>query len=411
MTTFIAAGSNLNDRVQYLLFAIRALKEKNYRIAGVSPLYETPAALLYETAQDDWNKPYLNCIIQIETDRNAFDLLDDLKKIEHDLGRNNTARWAPRPIDLDIIEHNLERIDTPKLTVPHKLCMKRSFVLDPLSFFKNIPPEFLYSTTHQPMVMGILNITPDSFSDGGENNHFDAFEKKVDLWEKAFIPLIDIGAESSRPDAVPIHHDEEIRRLSKVFDYMKQKEKKTFSPRFSIDTYHVQTAIKALESGFDLLNDIQGLDDPNMLALAKEHKDKHFIFMHHDDITRQSLKNTIADIEHWVEEKINLFEKNNLPLNHMIFDPGIGFGKTACQSLMILQQIDRFHRFGLRLLIGHSRKSFMKIFTPKEPRQKDVETLGLSVKMAQKVDILRVHTPVEHKEALLAAAHLENQFF
>ena len=411
MTTFIAAGSNSDDRLNNLTAAVAELTKFGYSITGVSPVYETPAALLYETAKDDWNKPYLNCLIQMQTNKNPFDLLADLKKIEKFLGRNSTERWAPRPIDLDIIEHNNEKIDTADLCIPHKQCLKRSFVLDPLSFFKSVPPDLLYTQTHQPLIMGILNVTPDSFSDGGQNNKLDTLIKKISLWEKHLIPLIDIGAESTRPDAAPLDPQEELQRLNEVFEFIKNKTKTPFSARFSIDTYHFQTARKALENGFDILNDVHGLDDPDMLALAKEHKEKLCIFMHHEDITKQPLKNTVTLIENWLEEKISLFEKHDLILQHMIFDPGIGFGKTACQSMQILQNLKNFHRFGVRLLIGHSRKSFMKIFTDKPAEQKDIETLGLSVKMAPETDILRVHTPLEHKETLLAAAHLENQFF
>ena len=185
-------------------------------------------------------------------------------------------------------------------------------MLDPLSCFKAVPPEFLYTETHQPLIMGILNITPDSFSDGGQNNQPGVFEKKAALWADHLIPLIDVGAESTRPGARPLDPAEEIQRLATVFDFVKNREKTPFSPRFSIDTYHFETARKALENGFDLLNDIHGLDDPEMLSLAKEHKDKPCIFMHNRDLTGLPLKNTVEVVEQWLEEKINLFEQNGL---------------------------------------------------------------------------------------------------
>ena len=231
MTTFIAAGSNLNDRLKNLTNAVNALKQAGYDISGISPVYETPAALLYATAKDDWNRPYLNCIIRLNTDKNAFDLLTDLKDIEKKAGRNASERWAPRPIDLDIIEHNNEKIDTPELCVPHKLCLKRSFVLDPLSFFKSVSPEFLYTRTHQPLIMGILNVTPDSFSDGGQNNQIKTFVQNFTAWQDGLVPLIDVGAESSRPDATPLSDEEEIKRLENVFNFTKSLKKDLFSPR------------------------------------------------------------------------------------------------------------------------------------------------------------------------------------
>ena len=98
MTTFIAAGSNLNDRQKNLLSAVKALIQAGYHVTGVSPVYETPAALLYDTAKDDWNKPYLNCLIRLETKKSAFELLADLKKIEKNAGRNAAERRRGRLI-------------------------------------------------------------------------------------------------------------------------------------------------------------------------------------------------------------------------------------------------------------------------------------------------------------------------
>ena len=107
MTSYIAAGSNDGNRENNLLSALERLKGI-CAVTDVSPLYETPAALLFDTARDDWNKPYLNCVFQIETDRDAFSLLRELQKIERDMGRGEHERWSPRVIDLDIIEHNGE---------------------------------------------------------------------------------------------------------------------------------------------------------------------------------------------------------------------------------------------------------------------------------------------------------------
>lgn len=411
MTTFIAAGSNLNDRPANLKTAARLLEKYGYTVIAASPVYETPAALLYKTAQDDWNKPYLNCVFKIETKRDAFTLLADLKKIEKQMGRDFSKRWSPRPIDLDIIKHNNEQIDTPELCIPHKLYLERNFVLDPLSFFTAVPSEALYTPTHQPMIMGILNVTPDSFSDGGQNNNIETFEKKFGLWEKSLVPLIDIGSESTRPNAVPLSAGEEMKRLESVFTFTKSLKKEIFAPRLSIDTYHWRTARAALENGFDIINDIHAADDPEMLAVAKDNKDKPFVFMHHDDLSDLSLKETVPALQQWLEDKLDLFEQNGLNKQNLIFDPGIGFGKTACQSLQILQNLSAFHHYGVRILVGHSRKSFMETFTPKAPAQRDIETIALSLKIAKDVDILRVHTPIEHKEALIAAAHTENQFF
>ena len=411
MTTYIAAGSNLNNRLQNLKNAANLLIQKGYEILQASPVYETPAALLYETAKDDWNKPYLNCVFKINTDKDAFRLLNDLKEIERLSGRDFFKRWAPRPVDLDIIMHNDEQIDTPDLCIPHKLYLERNFVLDPLSCFCQVPKENLYTDVHQPLIMGILNVTPDSFSDGGQNNQIETFVQNFNAWQDGLVPLIDVGAESSRPDATPLSDEEEIKRLENVFKFTKSLKKDLFSPRLSIDTYHWKTALTALENGFDIINDIHGLDDANMLALVKDNKDKTCIFMHHENIASVPLKKTVPTVLKWLENKLNLFEQNGLNKQNLIFDAGIGFGKNACQSLQILQNLALFHQLGVKIMVGHSRKSFMNVFADKAPADKDVETIALSLKIAKNVDILRVHTPMEHRAALIAAAHTENQFF
>lgn len=411
MSSFIAAGSNSGDRLENLKKAAALMAQRGIPVKTVSPVYETPAALLYENAADEWNKPYLNCIFKIETQISAFELLTVLKNIEKELGRDFSRRWAPRPIDLDIITHNGESVTTDTLTIPHRLYQERSFVLDPLSFFENTDASILYTKTHQPIIMGIMNVTPDSFSDGGKDRDFEKFRKTFEQWRDNLVPIIDIGAESTRPGAVPLTAEEEGARLNDIFEFIRTQKKDRFFPFLSIDTYHPETAKKALESGFDIINDINGLDNPEMFALAKEYKDKKHVFMHHADIRHLPMKETLDTVLLWLEEKIEAFEKSGFKLRNMIFDPGIGFGKTTSQSLFLLQNIKAFQGYGVRILVGHSRKSFMKAFTDRPAANRNTETLAISLKIANDVDILRVHTPLEHRRALLAAAHMENQFF
>ena len=179
----------------------------------------------------------------------------------------------------------------------------------------------------------------------------------------------------------------------------------------SIDTYHWRTAKKALEIGFDIINDVHGADDKAMLDLAADNKDSPLVFTHHADLSALPLKETVAELSRWLENKLNAFEQKGLKRQNLIFDPGIGFGKTACRSLQILQNLKAFHRFGVRTAVGHSRKSFMNVFTENPASGRDTETLALSLKIAKDTDVLRVHTPMEHRLALTAAAHTENQFF
>ncbi|MCQ2965302.1 MAG: dihydropteroate synthase [Alphaproteobacteria bacterium] len=409
MTSYIAVGSNLGNRKSNIINAYKLLQKKGYSILEVSPLYETPAALLYKNAQDDWNKPYLNCIFKLETKNSPFKILSDLKDIEFTLKRSAHEKWSPRTIDLDIIEHNDVQIRTSNLTIPHSLYLERSFVLDPLSWFKQISKKYLYKKSHQPLIMGIINATPNSFSE----NEFSIkkCKQKISHWIKNSIQIIDIGAEASNPDVNPIDEETEQNRLIEIFKHIsKQKNILSFT-KFSIDTYHYKTAELALYHNFDIINDIHGFNDKNMLSLAKEHPNKNFIFMHNEDIRQLPLKDTLPNIENWLKKKLDTFSKTNLNLNHFIFDPGIGFGKTKNQSLLILQHIEEFQKYGLRILIGHSRKSFMETFSSKKPEKRDLETIAISLSICDKIDVLRVHSPIEHQQALKASNHMFNQFF
>ncbi|MCQ2914833.1 MAG: dihydropteroate synthase [Alphaproteobacteria bacterium] len=414
MTSYIAVGSNIENRLNNLKSAYALLENFGYNITGVAPVYETPAALLYETAQDSFNKPYLNTIFKIETNVSAFKLLEDLKVIEQKMGRNTDhIRWSPRTIDLDIIKHNNENINTEKLTVPHKLCMERSFVLDPLSWFEKVDSNNLYVKSHQSMIMGILNITPDSFSGDGKLNKEEDISRILNEWIDANVQIIDVGAQSTRPGATMISEAEELQRLNFVFDFVNnfKKNNKFRTSFFSIDTFYPLVARKALEVGFDIINDVKGFENKDMMNLAHEYKDKYFIFNHNENISNLDLKDTVKSVHNWALKKIDEFNKNDVPVYNTIFDVGIGFNKNACQSLQLIQNIEHFYDLGVRIMIGHSRKSFMKVFCNKEANNRDIETLALSTVLSNKVDILRVHKPIEHLRNIVASAHVLNQFY
>jgi len=411
METYLAVGSNLGAPEQNIAKALDLLRTtRGIRVKAVSPVYKTPAALLYATARDDDNRPYLNCSVQTETTLSAPDLLKELKRIEKQMGRDASRRWTPRPVDLDIIFYGNEKIQTPELTVPHPRYAERSFVLDPLSWFKTFPADMIYTQTHQPLIAGVLNVTPDSFSDGGKHNTPDSFAKTFSLWEKSGVQIVDIGAQSTRPNAPDVDVAEELKRLSFVFDFLKNREKSFLSPKLSLDTKHAATAQKALEAGFDVINDVDGLDDPDMAALARDFNDRRFIVMRHDPLTAPFDKLT-AVVREWFLKKADMLDAAGIDLSHVYFDVGIGFGCTATQSLYLLQHLSDFHINGVKLAVGHSRKSFMRVFTAANAPDRNEETLAMSVAMADKVDLLRVHTPVEHLRAIVAAGHLCNQFF
>lgn len=412
---YLAIGTNLGDKKQNILTALKKLQEHDIKIIKISPLYETPALML-TNSPSDWNIPYYDCVIKVDTNIEPLQLLDICKIIEKEMGRDFSARWSPRPIDIDIVFYKNQHINTDRLIIPHKELNNRNFVLDPLSFIYPEKIKNYYTYQHQPLFMGILNITPDSFSDGGKYNNENNFVDTFENWVENNVSIIDIGAESTRPDATLLTAEEELERLQFVFKYIKNKKFDLIKPLLSIDTYHPETAEQAILNGFDIVNDISGLCDEKMINLAKNNPQTKFIFMHNLGIPSDKKivipddKNIIEEISKWLEDKINIFEKNNLKKEQLILDLGIGFGKTPSQNLQILQNIEHFHKYGFKILMGHSRKSFMKVFSNVSTAERDVETIAISMKIANKVDILRVHTPLEHKRALLAMDHINNQF-
>ncbi len=428
---YLALGTNLGDRNKNLELAVEKLNSNGIIFVDSSPIYKTPALLL-KGSPDDWNKYFLNCVIKVNTKLSPIELLIVCKKIELEMGRDFSKKWAPRPIDIDILFYKNEKINFSKdyllnyidsdltskyniqnLIVPHEAFNKRYFLNDELSFIcpNSLGKNSYYGGEHQPIFMGILNITPDSFSDGGKFNNFDSFKQMFESWEKEFVSVIDIGAESTNPKAKTIEYEEELKRLSFVFEYLKNRKFSYFKPKLSIDTYHYETAKKAVKYGFDIINDVSGLADEKMLNLLKENENVKYVLTHSLSIppSQSIVINNIGDIEAWLNEKLNLIEKNNIDKNRIIFDPGIGFGKTPIQNLKILQNIDKFQKYGLKILIGHSRKGFLKMFD-NNIKTNDAETLAISLKIANKVDIIRVHTPIEHQNALLAERSLNNQY-
>ena len=198
MQVFLGIGSNLEPRKAHIK---KALKELSFigPLKKVSPVYETPA-LLPQKAPSFWNKPFLNLALQMEFSSDPRDLLRHLKAIEEKLGRKEREKWAPRSIDLDILLFGDKSFSFPELKIPHPEMEKRAFVMDPL---KDILPSFISKARqhkdHAPLWMAIVNLTPDSFSDGGLFSDEEVFSKTIQHYEKMHVAIVDLGAESTRP--------------------------------------------------------------------------------------------------------------------------------------------------------------------------------------------------------------------
>jgi len=238
-------------------------------------------------------------------------------------------------------------------------------------------------------LVAILNLTPDSFSDGGLHTDPHASIKRM---REEGADIIDIGAESTRPGATPLTPEEEWQRLAPVLKSLPK------AP-FSIDTRHAATAQKSLAHGASWINDVSGFSDPAMVAAVKN-TDCKLVVMHSltvpadKSIVMADDADVVAEILSFAKARIAALETAGIARSRIIFDPGIGFGKTAAQSLTLLQHISALRACGVPLLIGHSRKSFLT-------GDRDTATLAISKQLiAQGIDYLRVHDVAAHRALL-----------
>jgi len=249
-------------------------------------------------------------------------------------------------------------------------------------------------------IVGIINITPDSFSDGGACFDADFALQAITKFVEEGADIIDIGAESTRPGATPIDPGEEWRRLEPVLKALPRFA--ALPVRFSVDTRHAETARRALDMGVHWVNNVTGFVDPAMITAVKD-SDCKLVVMHSLTVPADtSVIMTEPDVSsallQWAKLRLDNIRLGGIAENRIIFDPGIGFGKNAAQSFSILRNIDRFKELDIPVLIGHSRKSFLAGIGKVS---KDDATLAVSQYLTQhKVDYLRVHDVARHKQML-----------
>lgn len=423
MRVFLGLGSNLGDRRDHLSRAIDALEAHGLTIARVSPVVESPA-LLPDSAPSEWNLPYLNLVLECTVPCSSEQLRIRIDEIQRAFGRSGESHWSPRPIDIDILLWGQECIETERLTIPHGDLTCRSFVLAPLAALEprlTIPGQgdrtvLDYSMgldQHIPLWMGIVNTTPDSFSDGGRFVDWDRIEPHVSTMIDAGVHIIDVGGESTRPSATPVDPSTEWSRAGPVLERMIERlAESRLRPLLSLDTRHPEVAEKGLNLGVDIVNDVSGLTSPDMVALARD-SGKDWVAMHHvtvptdPQVTLPTDRDPYDGVERWLKRQIEAWEAQGLDLARIIFDPGIGFGKNRLQSLRLLRRAGEFRRHGLRVLVGHSRKSFMRGFSGMNETDIDLATLGASLHLcAQGVDVIRVHNVPLHATAWRGWSHL-----
>ena len=236
------------------------------------------------------------------------------------------------------------------------------------------------------LVMGVLNFTPDSFSDGGKYFNRDAAMAHAAQMIEYGADIIDVGAESTRPGATPISADEEFDRLKKILPAIKK-----FGVPFSVDTYKPEVAEQVLKRGASIINDVHGLEDLRMIDVAKKFN-APVIAMHNEKCSDGDI---VDDVKKFFLRTLENCAARDFDTNKIIFDPGIGFGKTTDEDLTILRRLDELKNLGgkkIFLMVGVSRKSVIGHVTGLKLDQRDEATGALCIHAINKgVDMVRVH--------------------
>ena len=262
-----------------------------------------------------------------------------------------------------------------------------------------------YTLGQRTWIMGVINITPDSFSDGGL--HFDrdkAVARGLQLREEGS-DIIDIGGESTRPGSEPISEEEELRRVIPVISALR---KKTDS-LISIDTTKSEVARAALDAGADIINDISSSSfDPKTFSLAAK-RGAPVILMHMKGIPRNMqvnpfYENVLLEVKSFLKEKIKAAQAAGIEKEKIIVDPGIGFGKRHKDNLVLIKNLHFFEDLDRPILIGISRKSFIGKILGTPPQQRLEGTIASAVlSIIHGAHILRVHDVASVKKAVLVA--------
>ena len=253
-----------------------------------------------------------------------------------------------------------------------------------------------------PVLMGILNVTEDSFSDGAQFLDRELAVKHTETMIAEGAEIIDIGAESTRPGSLPVPADIQIQRIIPILSYLKEKYPEV---TFSVDTQKATVAEKAIEFGASIINDISALrTDPALADLLSAHPKVKVILMHMQGTpyTMQLnpvYKDVLKEINDFFQERIDFCLAKGILKENIMLDPGIGFGKNLEHNLTILANLKTFKEFGLPLVVGASRKSFIDKISPSSPSQRLGGCLAAAlVSACEGINILRVHDVLLHKQ-------------
>ncbi|XP_019180042.1 PREDICTED: folate synthesis bifunctional protein, mitochondrial [Ipomoea nil] len=450
----IALGSNVGDRLHNFDEALEQMRNSGIKITRHGCLYETAPA--YVTDQPR----FLNSAVRGVTKLGPFELLRVLKKIERDMGRSDGIRYGPRPIDLDILFYGKFKINSESLIVPHERIWERPFVVGPLidllgsdidsdtvacwhSFSRHSGGLFgvwdklggdslvgkdgmrrvlpvgnrLWDWSSKTSVMGILNLTPDSFSDGGKYLSVEAAVTQVRSMLTEGADIIDFGAQSTRPMASKISAEEELGRLIPVVEAV-TKMPEAEGKLLSVDTFYSQVASEAISKGVHIVNDVSsGRLDSNMHTVVAALKVPYIaMHMRGDPSTMQNRENLIYDdvckeVASEVYARVRDAELAGIPAWRVIIDPGIGFSKNTKQNLDILMGIQTIHTEIAKkslavshapLLAGPSRKRFLgEVCDHAAAAERDPATVAsVTAAVLNGANIVRVHNVRDNADAV-----------
>ncbi|XP_062187188.1 folate synthesis bifunctional protein, mitochondrial-like isoform X2 [Phragmites australis] len=441
----IAMGSNVGDRVSTFNKALQMMKNSGVNITRHACLYETAPA--YVTDQPR----FLNSAIRGTTKLGPHELLKKLKEIEKDIGRTGGIRYGPRPIDLDILLYGNSQINSETLIVPHERIHERPFVLAPLidllgtstkdgvetswhslskcsgGFFelwnklggesiigtegiKRVLPvgNRLLDCCERTVIMGVLNLTPDSFSDGGKFQQVEAAISHAKLLISEGADIIDIGAQSTRPFAMRLSPNEELERLVPVLDEI-TKIPEMEGKLLSVDTFYAEVAMEAVKRGAHLINDVSGGQlDPTILKVVAE-LGVPYVTMHMrgDPSTMQNEQNLqygdiCKEIASELYTRVREAELSGIPLWRIVLDPGIGFSKKSGHNLEVIMGVESIRReigkmsigaSHVPILLGSSRKRFLgEICNRANPVDRDAASVAaVAAGILNGANIVRVH--------------------
>ena len=426
----LALGANLGRRRNNLQQAVDALGEV-VAIEAISPLYETePWGIIDQPS-------FLNLCLAGRTRLTPEALLEAAKDIEGRLGREKGQRWGPRVIDIDLILCGDRVQDDESLTIPHPRFHERAFVLAPLA---DIAAEVRDPRSGQSIaelmqrvdattvvrldgsssrlrrptwfawgvktyVMGIINVTPDSFSGDGlatQKDFVSAAVRQALEYVAAGADLLDVGGESTRPGSQPVGAAEELRRVEQVIGAIRAE----VDVPISVDTYRSTVAEAALAAGADWINDVWGLRMDAGTGRVAAEASCPLVLMHNRSKPKSVEQETrlggryigiqyddlIADVRRELQESVDLALAQGVSENRIVVDPGIGFGKTVDQNLRLLDELDGLKALGFPILLGSSRKSFIG-YTLDLPPGERVEGTAATVAIGidRGADIVRVH--------------------